>query len=319
MEIRQEHTDLQNIEHTEELDFGAYRYYVYALVDGSTTPYEIFYIGKGVGKRLDAHEAEANHGIDLENHPKLDRIRSLKKREEKNNAERQYFLPRIIGRYKSDEEARSVEATLIKFVFGISALTNKVHGAHHMMVRAHNNWDLIAGIDHPRDITSYLRTGEYTANQRRQVIDNNILEKLEMLKECIEQSELGVTVSTPDLKKVQDPLLWIRWQGADVQLALKLQLTGENAVLGIAPLSSSDSDLAAFRSRLVLADAHRPHIERTAYTWSEKKGGAYGSYCLTRDFKSRGTESVPGYPRGFSIDNLSPLIDEIRSVKNLCS
>jgi len=188
-----------------------------------------------------------------------------------------------------------------------------------MMIRSLNSWGVIGGIDHPRDITSYLRTGEYTANQQQQLIDNNIVEKLEMLKEVIEQAGLGVSVSDPDLKKVQDPLLWIRWEGADIQLALKLQLTGENAVLGISPLSSSDSDLASFRSRLVLADAHRPHIERTAYPWSEKKGGAYGSYCLTRDFRSRGTESVPGYPRGFSIDNLSPLIDEIRSVKTLCS
>lgn len=308
-----------NSNQPEELDFGAYRHYVYALVDGSQNPHEVFYVGKGVGNRLDAHEAEANHGIDIENHPKLDRIRSLKKKEADDHAEGSYFLPRIIGRYKTDEEARSVEATLIKFVFGITKLTNKVHGAHHMMVRAHNNWGLMTGIDNPRDISSYLRTGEYTDRQRRQIIDNNIVEKLEMLKEMIEQSGLGVTVSDPDLKKAQDPLLWIQWEGADVQLALKLQLTGENAVLGIAPRSTSDQDLAAFRSRLVLADAHRPHHERAAYPWTIKKGGAHGAYCLTRDYKSKGTEAVPGYPRGFSIDDLSKLILEISSVKNLCS
>jgi len=150
---------------TEELNFGAYRHYVYALLDGTKSPHEVFYVGKGVGNRLDAHEAESNQNTDLENHPKLDRIRSLKKLEEKNNAEGQYFMPRIIGRYKTDEEARAVEATLIKFVFGISALTNKVHGAHSMMIRSLNSWGVIGGIDHPRDITSYLRTGEYTANQ----------------------------------------------------------------------------------------------------------------------------------------------------------
>jgi len=164
---------------TEELDFGAYRHYVYALLDGSKSPHEVFYVGKGLGNRLDAHEAEANRGLDRENHPKLDRIRSLKKLEEKNNAEGQYFIPRIIGRYKTDEEARAVEATLIKFVFGISALTNKVHGSHSMMIRSLHSWSLIGGIDHPRDISSYLRTGEYTANQRQQQIDNKIVEKLE--------------------------------------------------------------------------------------------------------------------------------------------
>lgn len=305
--------DTQLNDDSAQTDFGHYKHYVYVLLDLSAGNPEVFYVGKGQNKRLDDHEAEANRSIDFENHPKLRRIRELKAREAASNPKVELFRARIIGRYQSNEEARAVEATLIKFVYGRAQLTNKVHGTHHMMIRSSQYWDCIDGIDVPQRLDKYLRDGHYTANQRQQIIQNNILEKLQLVKEVVEESDLQVDVSSPDLTRASDPLLRITWQGGDVKLALKVQLTGRTVTLMILPLSRDDHDVEVFKRRLELANAKRPQAERLLYSWTPRSG-SLGPYCLTRNYKNSAAQYGEPCLKGFAIDRDDLLLNEIRAV-----
>ncbi len=296
-----------------QTEFGDYKHYVYVLLDLSLTEPEVFYVGKGKNKRLEDHEAEANRSIDFENHPKLKRIRELKEREAASNPKVTLFQARIIGRYQSDEEAKAVEATLIKFVYGRSQLTNKVHGTHHMMIRDCNHWDSIEGIDLPQRLDRYLRDGQYTAHQRQQIIQNNILEKLYLLKEAVEESDLPVQVSDPDLSRAQDPLLRITWQGGDVRLALKVQLTGKTVTVMVLPNSREPHDIDVFRQRLELANAKRPDDERNIYSW-DPRSGSLGPYCLTRNYTNKNAQFRDPCLKGFSLERTDLLLNEIRNV-----
>ena len=308
------------VEDSENSGFGEYKHYVYALIDASGSLEKIFYVGKGVKDRLDSHEEESNKELDS-NHPKLIRIRELKAKEQDGGfPQGTYFKARIIGRYKTNDEALAVEATLIKFCIGRDNLANKIHGARHFMVRASGSWEVITGIDNIRNVTAHLRDGEYSERQRQQIIENNIFEKLEMLKEEIRAGILDVTVSEPDLDIAQDPTLWVNWTGAKLQISLKLQLTGRSVVVGVRPLSRADVDVENFKSRLKLMDERRPSVEREAYPWQPRgDGGAqpFGWYCLTRDFKTKDCAGLQSYPRGFPLEEVNLILSEIRKVKGL--
>lgn len=313
--------DHENLDITVQDEFGSYQHYVYALLDFSAGTPEVFYIGKGQNNRLEAHEAEANKTIDFENHPKLKRIRELRAKEAQAGHPSSLFQARTIGRYKTDGEARAVEATLIKFVYGRENLTNKVHGTHHMMIRSCDSWAPVDGIDKPQNLEKYLRTGEYTDKQRDQIVKNNIVQKLLLMKESIESSPLQVEVRGPDLSKPQDPLLWISWNGGDVQIALKLQLTGENVAVGLSPLSKRTDDIERFMRRVEKGQAKRPPEEQAAFPWAPKgngNSGAMGWYCHTRNFKSNKNEGLQAYRGGFPIDRTDLLIQEIDRVMGFC-
>ena len=94
-------------------------YYVYALIDPRND--KIFYVGKGKGQRLHAHDFEASTAEDGTRHPeKVMRIREIRS---------QNLLPRIdVIRFGlSEGEALEVEASLIDCI-GLDNLTNRVRG-----------------------------------------------------------------------------------------------------------------------------------------------------------------------------------------------
>jgi len=90
-------------------------YYVYELVDPRTG--DPFYIGKGKGDRIAAHEAEARKGIHSR---KCDRIREIWAAELK-------VQRRILSRFKQEHEAYAAEKQLIEDI-GLANLTNVVPG-----------------------------------------------------------------------------------------------------------------------------------------------------------------------------------------------
>ena len=90
-------------------------YYVYQLVDPRTS--QPFYIGKGSGNRMAAHEAEARKGS---NHPKCIRIREI---EEAGLAVQRV----IVKEFKCEDAAYKYEAKLIKKI-GRANLTNCADG-----------------------------------------------------------------------------------------------------------------------------------------------------------------------------------------------
>ncbi len=150
-------------------------YYVYELIDPIND--EVFYVGKGTGRRGYDHDYESNNS-NISN-SKLDRIRKIKS--EGNN-----HKVRVIGRYKTDQEAYAVESTLIHWIYGIDELCNIQSGHNSNFIRNKKSKDdLIRGIDIPLRIK--LADGEYTKDQleklivyQKDVYINSIAEYLNM-------------------------------------------------------------------------------------------------------------------------------------------
>jgi hypothetical protein len=117
-------------------------HYVYVLADPADR--SVIYVGKGQGKRVSHHWAEAQRYVGTET-AKLSRLRELKQREV-------FPLELIIGRYETEEEAFAVEATLIKWVYGFDNLTNAVHGHGHDSIRSLGNWEATAQLDMERRV-----------------------------------------------------------------------------------------------------------------------------------------------------------------------
>lgn len=90
-------------------------YYVYALIDPRTDA--PFYIGKGKGYRVAAHEAEAVKGGYS---PKCNRIREIWIDGEK-------VVRKIISRHQDENDAFAYEAALIEEI-GLNNLTNIMPG-----------------------------------------------------------------------------------------------------------------------------------------------------------------------------------------------
>lgn len=106
--------DIENLSNVQSIELK--EHYVYELIDSRNN--EVFYVGKGVEHRVEQHKKDAENNQSTE---KLKRISDIELDDGK-------IIERILGRYDTDNEARAVEATLIKYIYGIDNLTNKVHG-----------------------------------------------------------------------------------------------------------------------------------------------------------------------------------------------
>jgi hypothetical protein len=91
------------------------QYYVYQLVDPRNN--KPFYIGKGQGKRIHNHEAEARRGII---HPKCSTIREIE-------VQGLNVIKEIVKEFAVEAEAYNYEMKLIKTI-GLDNLTNLTHG-----------------------------------------------------------------------------------------------------------------------------------------------------------------------------------------------
>jgi hypothetical protein len=124
-----------------EARFGSH--YVYTLRDPGTG--RIFYVGKGTGRRLFAHFADAakpSYAASIEGHLQL--LSSLV---------RNGHLPRDIGRVEArvehEQQSFALEALLIKFIHGLATVDNRVAGHHGEMFRAKGDWEPRRGFDLP--------------------------------------------------------------------------------------------------------------------------------------------------------------------------
>lgn len=126
------------------------RYYVYVLIDPKhpTAGTQVFYVGKGTGRRPHAHIAEAGKFagastaviLDEEvqvraDEAKLRRIQALKE-----NSCSHLEIVRVVARDLSDSLAKTIESYLIKFAYDSNVLTNRVSGAHPERFRAYDDW-----------------------------------------------------------------------------------------------------------------------------------------------------------------------------------
>ncbi len=144
------------------------RYYVYALIDPTRncTP---FYIGKGLDNRLQSHFVAAEKVSDKEQSQivgcdtssviedattdrvpeRLQRIAELTQKDYSHSD-----IARIIARRMDEQTALAVEAYLIRRVYGICNLTNKVEGSHGDRYREYGHEEFIPDFDMDTDLGS---------------------------------------------------------------------------------------------------------------------------------------------------------------------
>ena len=90
-------------------------FYVYTLTDPRTAT--VFYVGKGSGRRIHDHEADARRGV---HSAKCDRIRSIW-------ADGLSVRASVVSRHEDENEALDAEYELIESI-GLAALTNVLPG-----------------------------------------------------------------------------------------------------------------------------------------------------------------------------------------------
>jgi len=133
------------------------QFYVYALIDPKTN--KPFCIGKGKDDRIKQHfsEAEEYWGIsdinsaaeidenDLQGFTNVDKLAKI--RELFSEGYKYQDIARIIAKNLDEESAFTIEAFLIRSIYGIDNLTNMVAGKHSERFRPHDNWNLLHGYD----------------------------------------------------------------------------------------------------------------------------------------------------------------------------
>jgi len=124
-----------------ETRFG--RHYVYTLRDPGTG--RIFYIGKGTGRRMVTHFADATKAgaaASVEGHlPLLSKLVS--------SGHQPRDIARVEARVEHEQQAFALEALLMKFVHGFTSINNRVAGHHGEMFRAKGDWAPRRGFDLP--------------------------------------------------------------------------------------------------------------------------------------------------------------------------
>ncbi len=211
-------------------------YYVYELIDPFNN--EVFYVGKGTGNRVLDH----NH---LEISEKGRRIKSI---QEKGGV----HIQLIIGRFDTESEAIAVEATLIKWIYSIHKLTNKINGHRHFFIRdssekINQSYTRIEGLDLARKIPG-LKDGSYTQELLQKIQRNSIYEKLLSIKldlNSISQHD-QLNISDPDFSDPSNPILKITGFSDAVRLQVKMHLTGKSIILTLTPLSLENDILKKY-------------------------------------------------------------------------
>ena len=162
-----------------------YPYYVYLLRDpGAAGEVRdgVFYVGKGSGQRLAQHFLAADQ---IQGEPGgHERLRMI------NRLREQGLLPEQIGCVvacvATEQEALLIEALLIKFVFGVDVLTNRVAGHHAWAIRPKDHWDPLPGFDLARVVDPNSR------QDRSELLALLLAEGLSNALECVKQLLAGM-------------------------------------------------------------------------------------------------------------------------------
>jgi len=245
-------------------------YYVYELRDPRNN--RTFYVGKGKNHRIFQHRPAGQTDSDNDDvcNPQEESRKQALIREIQDECQRDCHRV-VIGRFETEAEAFAVEASLIKWVYGIDNLTNSVHGHRHKNIRDHRQqgemFDLEEknqcypsepGLDVPKRVPGERdMSGKYTEEQRRKIADNAIFEKLEALRDelCAAPALSDLLVSAPNMSTPQDPCLIVSgFHPEAIRLMIKLQLTGDYVRFNLIPKSSRQNDIAAFKAVLSADD-----------------------------------------------------------------
>lgn len=197
-------------------------FYVYGLFHPETN--ELFYVGKGQGRRIEDHLRDAING-----NTRSDKINTLKSLLKDNNFN---SIAKVIGRYRTAVEAYAVESTLIKWVYGFENITNEVHGYKHEYIRNKGCYDVLENIDIPKKVAK--NTGDYTRILSGLNEQNDIEPKLISLKRLIVTNIEQDLIYRIDMSRPKDPALFIEGLKYCIQLILRSS-SNDHIVLNVKP------------------------------------------------------------------------------------
>lgn len=133
------------------------QYYVYALIDPRDN--RPFYIGKGKDKRVQKHFKDAEHvpnaitlsEISEDEFKELEKFGNIEKLAKIRNLFDDGYgfedIARILAKGLDEESAFTIESFLIKSMYGIDNLTNRVVGKYSDRFRPYDSWELLKGYD----------------------------------------------------------------------------------------------------------------------------------------------------------------------------
>lgn len=267
-------------------------FYVYELRDPRDN--SVFYVGKGKNNRINHHDADDDDVYD-ELSAKEQKIRDIRV------SGHQDPLRIVVARFSTEDEAFAAECILIKWVYGLGNLTNRIHGHRHHNMRDHSeqvakSYPIIPGIDIRRNLPGYGNNGEYTAQQKKAIFDNRIFEKLLTLRlNLLEQESFyNLQVSEPDFSKPADPCILVSGfhPTNSLQLQIKMQLSGSRVVLNLIPMNRDSETIKLFKEATTSSIDH---------AFKLRKGNRYGVYTQTHDFVSKNG----GFPGGVPYENVN--------------
>jgi len=174
---------------------------------------EIFYIGKGQDYRLHAHKGDKSFTGKVEKIKELEEAKTLGEK--------------IIGRFKTEAEALSVEAVLIKWVYGFDNLTNLTRGYKNYNIRDFGDFNELPGIDLEKKAP--LKDGSYTKGLTEKIIKNQVQEKLDNVNQIAHDIlPKNYEIAKPDLTAPQDPTQFIYKEGWPARIRIKIGPAGQS-------------------------------------------------------------------------------------------
>lgn len=205
-------------------DIPLKEYYVYLLMDPKDD--SVFYIGKGTGKRAEAHMREARES-DSETR-KLEKIREIESREGTNNK----LKIRVIARFDSEDKAYAVESVLMHWMYNFEHLTNIQPGHGHKYIRRQGDLaTIVDGLDLNRvvNLGGNRNTG-YLQDKMDSIVRHNVLDSADELR-----AKLLEHIKNDLISKA---MLWERgrWVAIlvkitpNINLALQFSHTGNNRI-----------------------------------------------------------------------------------------
>jgi len=214
-------------------------HYVYVLLDPLDN--QPFYVGKGTGRRAEAH---------LREHSETEKVAKIQSITRRSDSSLNQVLVRIIGRFVTEKEAFAVEATLIKWVYGFNALTNLVHGHGSSSIRGANDLSEIPGIDIERPVREYPMV--FTSNAIKDNKAHGIDQVLSSIKIAVEKYLPHLTVSEVDMTQPKDPCVYVLLDALiRIQLLVRPRKNGSvpSVIFNIRPVNKRKEICESFEKR----------------------------------------------------------------------
>jgi hypothetical protein len=205
-------------------------HYIYVLRDPAT--HLIFYVGKGIGKRLCDHFSDARATLNLQNQPQIRRIQKIKSL--LSNGHSPADIGRIVARVESEALAFIIESFYIKYVVGFGELTNIQPGHLAGLFRSKDDWERRHGFDLPTEFGAMRRVlFDEFLGEGLDVILNDVVDGVKQHDRL-----LLTSVTNPKLVGASELAVLCSIEGVDNVVKLQIQIRGARRIqLFLMPIS----------------------------------------------------------------------------------